>query len=530
LLLSSTNDEFAKAAEHHRRGDLSEAERGCRRTLEMEPRHFAALHLLGVIALQRQAFEEAERTIARAVAIDPHVASAHRHHGLALAQIRRFDEALASFTRAIALKPDDVEAHTQSGIVLHAVGRFEEALAASDKALALQPHRAVHHHNRGRSLFALDRLDEALSSYDRAIAASPVVAKAWYERGHVLWELKRPEDALASYERAIALKADYAEALLARGACKLATGVEEGAWQDFEHRWRAPLHPLLRPPTDAPLWSGEDLRGRSILVCAEIGFGDIIQFSRYVPLLAERGVMVSFLVPDRLMRILAGLPRTVRLISSVEHAERFDFHCGLMSLPCRLGAAGRGIPPLVPSLATDADRAAGWRRRIGEGGFKLGIAWQGAVREGFGPVLLGRSIPLTHFRSLSGVGGVRLISLQKGRGVEQLGTLPAGMVVESLGNDFDAGPDGFADTVALMDHLDLIVTCDTSIAHVAGTIGRPTWIALKHVPEWRWGLEGSTTPWYPTARLFRQKSRDNWEGVFGEMAAELTQLLASRSA
>ena len=495
----------------------------------MEPQHFAALHLLGVMALQRHAFDEAERTIARAVAINPHVGSAHRHRGIALAQIRRFDDALASFTTAVALKPDDAEAHSHIAVILRAAGRFEEALAACDKALLLQPEHPVHHHNRGRSLCALDRFEEALSSYDRAIAASPDAAKTWCQRGHALWELKQPEEALASYDRAIALKSDYHEAFFARGACKLAQGIDEGAWQDFEQRWRTPLHPSLRPPTDAPLWSGEDLRGRSILVCAEIGSGDIIQFSRYVPLLAERGAIVSFLVPDRLMRILAGLPRPVRLISSVDPAERFDFHCGLMSLPCRLGAAASGIPPLGPNLATGAGRAAEWRRRIGESGFKIGIAWQGAVREGFGPVLLGRSIPLHHFRSLSCVEGVRLISLQKGPGAEQLGMLPSGMVVESLGADFDAGPDGFADTVAVMGHLDLIVTCDTSIAHVAGATGRPTWIALKRVPEWRWGLEGSTTLWYPAARLFRQKSRGDWEGVFDEMAAELTELLASRS-
>jgi tetratricopeptide (TPR) repeat protein len=529
VLPSETDAEFAKAAEYHRRGDFLEAERACRRTLEIEPRHFAALHLSGVIALQRQAFEEAERTIGLALKINPYVAAAHRHRGVALAQMGRFDEALASFMTATALKPDDAEAHSQGGNVLQELERFEEALAEHDRALALRPGHAVYHNNRGRSLFSLARFDEALSNYEEAIAASPDLAKAWLNRGTVLWELKRPDEALASFERAIALKLDYADALVARGACKLAMGIEEGAWQDFEHRWRTTWHPSIRAPADAPLWMGEELRGRSILVCAEFGSGDIVQFSRYVPLLAQRGAAVSFLVPERLMRILAGLRGTVRLISSVEHADRFDFHCALMSLACRLGAPARGTPPLGRFLATDAERAAEWRRRIGESGFKIGIAWHGAPRKSGGPSYVGRSIPLRRFRPLSEVEGVRLISLQIGPSLGQLDGLPDGTTVESLGEDFDAGPDGFVDTIAVMGHLDLVVTCDTAIAHIAGTLGRPAWIALKHVPEWRWGLEGSTTPWYPAARLFRQKRRGDWETLFDEMAAEVRRLLASRS-
>lgn len=526
---SVTDAQYTKAAEHHRRGNLLEAARACRRTLQMDPRHFAALHLLGVIALQRQAFEDAERTIGRALEIDPNVASAHRYRGLALAQMGRLDEALASFTMAIALKPDDAEAHGESGNVLRRLGRFEEAVAEYDKSLALRPERAVHQYNRGRSLFALQRFEEALSSYDKAIAASSGLAGTWYERGNALWELKRPEDALASYDRAIAIASDYAEALFARGACKLAMGIDESAWQDFEHRWRVRSWYTVRAPTDAPPWRGEDPRGRSILVCADLGFGDIIQFSRYIPWLAERGARVSFLVPGRLMRILAPLGETVHLITSVKNTDRFDFHGALTSLPFRLGAPVRGIPPLVPNLAADPERAAEWQRRIGEGGFKIGIAWEGRHWKRGGPTYRGRSIPLARFCALSKVEGVRLISLQKGPGLRQLETVPAGMTVESLGEDFDAGADGFVDTVAVMGHLDLIVTCDTSIAHVAGALGRPTWIALKHVPEWRWGLEDPTTPWYPTARLFRQTSRGDWAPVFDEMVAELTRLLASRS-
>ena len=588
---SLADAEFAKAAEHHRHGDLPEAERACRRTLELTPNHFGAHYLLGVIALQRGAFEDAERSIRLALAINPNVPPAHRHHGVALMQLGRFEEAFASLSKAIALKADDAEAFGQRanalqelerfeeavrdydqavvlrpdffpaynnrGLALARLNRLDEALASIDRAIALKPDYTAAHKNRGDVLMALkrngdalasynrvialapksaaalnnrgnilkdlERFDEALESYDAAIAAAPNLAEAWYNRGIVLLELKRPHDALSSYDRAIALKPDYAEALVGRGLCKLAMGRFDTGWRDYENRWRVPSHPALYAPTNAPLWLGEDLRDRSIVVCAERGMGDIIHFSRYVPMLAERGARVSLLVPQKLQRILGGLPETVRITSMVADSDRFDFHCALMSLPCLLDVERADTPLSIPYLAIDARRAADWKRRIGEDGFKIGICWQGAAWQG-GASITGRALPLAAFHSLSQIEGVRLISLQKEGGLEQLANMPAGMKVETLGDDFDAGADAFVDTIAVMEHLDLIVTCDTSIAHVGGARGRPVWIALRHVPEWRWGLEGDTTPWYPTARLFRQRTRGDWAGVFADMASELKKL------
>jgi hypothetical protein len=397
-----------------------------------------------------------------------------------------------SYERAIALKPDDAEAFCGRGASLQDLGRSLDAIASYDQALVLAPKFAAALNNRGNILKDLDRFEDALENYDRAVAAAPDLAEAWYNRGIVLLELKRPNDALSSYDRAIALKPDYPEALAARGLCKLAMGDFDTGWRDYENRWRVKTHPALRAPTDAPLWSGGDLRGRSILVCAERGLGDIVQFSRYVPLLAERGASVSFLVPQKLQRILAALPRrTVRVISAVTVSDRFDFHCALMSLPHLLGITPADRPLPIPYLANDTNLAAEWKQRIGARGFKIGISWQGAAWQG-GTSITGRAIPLTAFHALSQIEGVRLISLQKEHGTEQLATLPAGMTVETLGDDFDTGPDAFVDTIAVMETLDLVVTCDTSIAHVAGARARPTWIALKYVPEWRWMLEGET--------------------------------------
>jgi Glycosyltransferase family 9 (heptosyltransferase) len=198
-----------------------------------------------------------------------------------------------------------------------------------------------------------------------------------------------------------------------------------------------------------------------------------------------------------------------------------------MSLPCRLGAHLSDVRLPIPYLAVEPKRALAWRQRLGPDGFKIGISWQGALWHG-GAAVIGRSIPLPEFRPLSQISAIRLISLQKNQGVEQLAALPAGMTVETLGEDFDAGADAFADAAAVMQHLDLIISCDTSIAHVAGALGRPAWIALKHVPEWRWMLEGGASPWYPSVRLFRQPVRGDWSAVFREIASELSAVLARR--
>ena len=476
----------------------------------------------GVALSQLTRLDEALESFDRTIALRPDYVAAHVKRGTVMLELRRHEDALASLDRAIVLKPDHAEAFYNRGLILQEQGRPVDAIASYDRAIAVKAEFAEAFNNRGNALKDLQRFEEALADYDRAIAASPDFTAAHYNRGIALLELKRPDEALASYDHAIALKPDYAEAQFSRGLCRLAMGHAAG-WNDFEHRWRIKNHPALDAAADAPIWSGEDLSGRSILVCAEQGLGDAIHFSRYVPRLAEAGASVSLLAPDRLHGILSALPGKIRLISGVAANDRFDFRCALMSLPSLLRADLTNIPLSIPYLAVDPNRATEWRQRIGPHGFRVGISWQGA-RWHEGAEIVGRSIPLIEFRPLSQIPGVRLISLQKNLGVEQIAQLPAGMTVETLGDDFDAGPDAFADTVALAEHLDLIITCDTSIAHVAGARGRPTWIALKYVPEWRWMLEGSRSPWYPTVRLFRQQVRGDWSAVFREMAAELTRM------
>ena len=269
-------------------------------------------------------------------------------------------------------------------------------------------------------------------------------------------------------------------------------------------------------------WHGEDLEGRHLLVFSEQGLGDIIQFARYLPLLARNRCQITFLTGAKLIRLLRPLTSGIEVISTLGTERKFDFQCALMSLPHRFGTDLASIPNSVPYLRAEDALIARWRERIGAHGFKIGIAWQGNPQA---PIDRGRSIPLTEYFALARLPGVRLISLQKQHGLDQLGELPDDVTIETLGEDFDNGPDAFVDTAAVMENLDLIITSDTSIAHLAGALGRSTWIALKYVPDWRWLLDREDSPWYPTVRLFRQSERDNWQPVFAKIERELRSLL-----
>ena len=480
------------------------------------------------VALQKLGrLEESLKSYDEAISRDRNSTDALFNRGESLFALGRYDEALASYDDAIGLKPDYAECHNGRGKALQRLGRLEDAVRSHERAIARKAGYAEAFNNRGVALRMMDRLNDSLLSCERALALDPADAIAWNNVGLVLTDLRRPKDAIAAFARAIAIKSDFSEAFFNRALVELAVEDFAHGWADYEHRRGVQTYAPARAPIAAPEWAGEDLAGRSILVCSEQGNGDIIQFCRYLPMLAARGALVAFLVPGRMAAILGGLSDRVRLVSSLGPNESFDFQCALLSLPYRLGTERLDIPPAAACLRADQTRVPGWREKIGTHGFKIGISWQGGVWQG-GPSVTGRSFPVRELIPLARLPGVRLISLQKNLGVEQLENLPAEMRVETLGEDFDGGPDAFADSAAVMESLDLLVSCDTSIAHLAGALGRPAWVALKFAPEWRWGLEGQKTPWYPSMRLFRQRTPNDWGPVFREMASALKDILARR--
>jgi tetratricopeptide (TPR) repeat protein len=579
---------FDQALALFRAGHLAQAKRIARRILADDPNHAQALHLLGValsqqgnhteglrfidaarqidgqsasihntrgnvlVALQRfdeavasydnaialksdfiepfcnrgaalqelKRFDEAVTSYDNAIALRPNYAEAFCNRGLALQELKRFDEALASYDKAIALTPDYAEAFYNRGLGLQRLERFDEAVASYDKAIALKSDFAEALCNRGAALQELKRFDEAVTSYNKAIALKPD-AEAFYSRGIVLQELSRFDEALASYDQAIALKPGYAEAFWNRALGKLLLGRYEEGWGDYEWRLVAKDFASRRLDLEVPTWQGEDLSGRHLLVLGEQGFGDVVQFVRYLPLLAERKCKVTFLAPAKLVRLLRRSIQPVEIVSELEAGQEIDFHVAMMSLPLRFNTLLASIPHKVPYLIAEPELEARWKAQIGVHGFKIGIAWQGNPGN---KIDEGRSIPLEQFVPLSRVPGVRLISLQKQVGLDQLAGMSKDVAIESLGDAFDSGPDAFIDTAAVMINLNLVITADTSIAHLAGALGRPTWVALKQVPDWRWLLDREDCPWYPTVRLFRQARRDDWASVFARINQQIKSL------
>lgn len=503
---------LAEAVSHHQAGRLGEAERLYRLILSADARHADALHLLGVVAFQSGRHPLAAELIAKAIGINRRIAAYHSNLGNALKEIGRLDEAVAAYRMALRLQPAYPEAHYNLGGALLALGHRAAALGAFRQALGDWPGRGDAIANLGVALREEGLTDQAISAGRASLCLDPADAEVHYNLGVALRERGAPEPAIEAYRRATRLRPDFAQAHLNQAFILLQRGDYPAGWAEYE--WRAEAEGQRRENVAQPQWQGQPLERRRILLHPEQGLGDCIQFSRFAPLVAERGGRVILEVPPALAGLMAGLEGVAELVVQGEALPDYDLHCPLMSLPRLFDTRIETIPAPVPYLRADAERTAFWRREIGEEGVKIGIAWQG--NPGFRDDRR-RSVPLAAFAPLARRPGVRLISLQKVHGLDQLDRLPPGMTVERLGRRYDEGD--FAETAAVMMGLDLIVSSCTSVPHLAGALGRPTWLALGPAPYWAW-LEGrDDSPWYPTLRLFRQKTPGDWESVFEAMVA-----------
>lgn len=464
----------------------------------------------GLALQQLGRHEEAIQAHGQALLRAPTFAPAYVRRAMALRHFNRFDEALRDTTRALELDAGSALAHNAHGIVLNDLGRYDEAIAAYEAALSLAPEFAEAHNNLGNALHDAGRFEDALSALDRAIAARPHYAEALGNRGLALHELQRFDDALVAFDEAIAARPNYAEAWKRRASLRLLQGDYVQGWADYDES----LARMRRDAAETPWWKGESLQGKSILLEEPNGFGDALQFWRYVPVLQAMGADVAFHGRASLFRLLRSSPWSVRMLADVPADARFDYRSHLWSVPRLLRTTLDTIPGGVPYIEAEPGRVARWASLLPANTFNIGIAWQGNPAR---KVDAGRSVPLRAFAPLASMPGVQLVSLQRTHGLEQLRDLPDGMSVIEPGDEFDAGADAFVDTAALMQSLDLVIASDSAVAHLAGAMGRPTWIALKHVPEWRWLLEREDTPWYPTMRLFRQPARGDWDGVFASM-------------
>jgi hypothetical protein len=381
-------------------------------------------------------------------------------------------------------------------------------LSAAEAAFA----EGVEHYEAGR-------LGEALASYELAARLAPGNAAYQYNLGNLYRWGRRFPDAIAAFSRALELNPRFAVAHHNRAQCRLQLGDFEGGFAEYE--WRK-LCPTFDDPRyrRTPQWTGEDLSGRSLFIYPELFLGDMLQFCRYAVLAERAGARVMLGAPEAMHAILRTMSPTLELLSEDAEPDA-DAWVALMSLPAAFRTSLRSTPWAPRYLAADPERVARWRDRIGTHGLRVGIAWQS--RENPPSAHLRRSFPLAAAAPLAQIPGIRLISLQKFNGLDQLDHLPPGMNVETLGEDFDPGPDLFLDTAAAMLSCDLVVTPDTSVVHLAGALGVETWLGLLYVCDWRW-LDGvARTPWYPSVRLFRQPAWGDWDSVFQQMAQALMQ-------
>jgi tetratricopeptide (TPR) repeat protein len=538
------------AIDLHARGHLAEAEQLYCRVLLSNSRSTHARHMLGVLKAQQGLNREAYELLAPIVAKHPLDALVVENYANVLRALHRHEEALRYFDSVLALASGNARFWCNRANTLDEMGRSLEALADYDRALSLEPHFPLALNNRGSALMKLGHYQAARESFERALMIDPGYPVAHANRGDALLRLCRYSESLSSYRRALELDPDNIGAWCNHGVVLQELGRLDAAEQSFDHAWKlAPGAPEVRlnlarlyllqedfrrglplfearkdlpEPWDArrfaqPLWTGvEEINGKTLFVYIQAGLGDAIQFYRYAALIQAQGARVILSVNDRLLPLLQSATPTVAMLGLEQVPERFDYHIPLMSLPLALGIA---IPETGPYLTADPRRVSQWRARLGAGGYRVAVAWQGHIGEG----AEGKSFPASAFAGIAAISGVRLISLQKNAGLEQLAHLPAAMTVETYPG-LDDGPGAFLDSAAILQNCDLLISCDTGLAHLAGALGVPNWIALKHVPDWRWFLRRSDTPWYSKTRLFRQASPGDWDSVFRAMEAELASL------
>lgn len=491
--------------------------------LGLEPRSAAILanrgHALRVLGRPAEAIASYDAALALAAG------DGAIHHGraLALLMLERHAEALASLERAAQLQPGFFPAHFHRGVALALMERYEEALAGFDQALRIDARSAEAHDNRGVALGHLGRHEEALAAFEAASACRPDYVDAYNNAASTLKSLGRHDEARATFDKGLAIAPDHAPTLWGKALLELAMGRLETGWPLHEARLRLEHLREYQRALPMPRWSGsEDLAGRSILVHAEQGLGDTLQFCRYLPLLEARGARVIFEVPEALGKLMRSLAGEAALIRRGEPLPPADYHCPLLSLPLAFNTRLDDIPAAVPYLRADGALAAAWRERLGTlPGLKVGLNWQGHAGAETQAWIRGRSFPLACAAPLARLPGVSLVSLQKGAAAGQRGEVSFGDALAQLTDPSDTGPAAMMETAALVSGLDLVITSDTAVAHLAGALGARVWVLLHYDPDWRWLLERSDSPWYPTMRLFRQHAPGDWTEVLERVADQL---------
>jgi Flp pilus assembly protein TadD len=468
---------FDLALRHHQAGRLADAEQIYRAILAQQPNHVGAMHYLGVLA--HQAGQK--------------------------------DAAIDLIRRSIALNPREASAHSNLANALKDSGLPDEAIAACRESIVLDPNSPAAHSVLASSLAAKGQLEEAVSEFRKTIALRPNDAEAYSNLGITLEDLSRRDEAIAAYRKAISLKSDCAEAHANLGLALLSSGEFAQGWQEFEWRLRTPAMGLARQLTQ-PYWNGQNISDQTLLVYTEGGFGDAIQFVRLLSAVKGRAGNVILECQPELLRLFTGMPGVDRLIPRGEALPPFDCRIPLQSLPRILGIHLETIPADVPYLHAPQEAVEHWRQRIPNDRTRnIGLCWSGSQNE-----LKRRSRELSLFSPLAQIPDARFFSLQKGPDGDQ--PPPPGLDLINFTRELN----DFGDMAGLIENLDLVISVDTSMAHLAGALGKPVWVLIPHRPDFRWLLDRPDSPWYPTMKLFRQDSPHDWTGAIVRMFTALS--------
>jgi Tetratricopeptide repeat len=437
---------------------------------------------------------------------------------LAHLQAGRLAEASEIYRRILDHFPSHAETLHMVGVIALQQGRHDDAVSPISRAIRVSPARAPFHSNLGEAHRGLGQFDQAMACYRRALELQPDSSEVYNNIALALRTMGDLAEATRLFQRAVELNSDNANAHFNLGCIRLLQADFANGWHEYAWRMRMAWHPIK--DVSLPAWDGLPLSGKKLLVYAEQGMGDTLQFIRYLPLVAPRAAEVVTIVPPELVPLLTA-SGVANLYPRGAPTPTCDAACPLLSLPALFGTTAESIPADIPYLRADARLVEHWRRPLESmSEFKVGIAWQGNVtyyQDRF------RSIPLTAFEPLARVPGVRLFSLQMGDAARQIDELAGRFPLTRFDDQFDAAHGRFMDTAAVMMHLDLVVTSDTSIAHLAGALGVPVWLALSVSPDWRWMLERLDSPWYPSMRLFRQQQLGQWSDVFESIADAIAQ-------
>ena len=489
--------------------------------LQINPNHAASYSNRGNALLALQRFEEAITSFDSAIHLNPDLAQAYSNRSNALQELQRFNEALVSCNQAICLKPDYAEAFSNRGNALQALQRLEEAIASFDSAISFKPDYGEAYFNRGNALQALQHFEEAIASFDSAISLKPNYEQAYSNRGNALQALQRFEEAIASYQHAIAINPDCADAHWNLSLCYLLGGNFKEGWKEYEWRWKSEESSKTAGVRSfsEPRWLGvETLKEKTILLYAEQGLGDTIQFSRYVSLVAQLGAQVILEVQGPLLNLLKNLEGVSQILAKGDPLPAIDYQCPLLSLPLAFKTELDSIPALSQKITGDSAKIIQWQTILGvKTKPRVGLVWSGSLihkNDHHRSIALSQLLPYLPSH-------IEYVCLQA-----ELRDVDIELIAQQPGIQyFGEALEDFTDTAALCELMDLVISVDTSVAHLSAALGKKTWVLLPHTPDWRWQLERGDSSWYPSIQLYRQPAIGDWTSVLEKVKLDLIAAL-----